>query len=50
MNWYSFFKAVGKGLGLALTRLEVVGTENVPKEGPFFLIANHQSVLDPITP
>ena len=48
MNWYSFFKLVGKGIILALTRLEVTGRENLPREGPFFLIPNHQSVLDPI--
>ncbi len=29
-------------------RLHVRGTENVPARGPFLLIANHQSVLDPI--
>jgi 1-acyl-sn-glycerol-3-phosphate acyltransferase len=33
------------GLGV---RLEVSGLENVPASGPFILVANHQSVLDPI--
>jgi 1-acyl-sn-glycerol-3-phosphate acyltransferase len=28
--------------------LEVEGESNVPESGPFFLIANHQSYLDPI--
>ncbi|MBX6363605.1 MAG: 1-acyl-sn-glycerol-3-phosphate acyltransferase [Gemmatimonadetes bacterium] len=28
--------------------LEVHGLENVPEHGPFLLIANHQSILDPI--
>ena len=29
-------------------RLEVEGVENIPDNGPFLLIANHQSYLDPI--
>lgn len=29
-------------------RLEVEGMENVPETGPFLLVANHQSYLDPI--
>src|SRR5690606_30774042 len=29
-------------------RLHVRGTEHVPASGPFLLIANHQSILDPI--
>ncbi len=31
-----------------LTRTRVRGVENVPKTGPFFLVPNHQSVLDPM--
>ena len=48
MSWYGFFKLVGLGLGHSLARIEVTGREHVPAEGPFFLIPNHQSVLDPI--
>lgn len=48
MTWYSFFKVIGKALGFLLTRLEVEGRENVPATGAFFLIPNHQSVLDPV--
>lgn len=29
-------------------RLDIKGIENLPETGPFLLIANHQSVLDPI--
>lgn len=28
--------------------MDVQGTENVPRQGPFFLLPNHQSVLDPV--
>jgi 1-acyl-sn-glycerol-3-phosphate acyltransferase len=34
------FRLIGK--------CEVTGLENIPKTGPFFVIANHQSVLDPL--
>lgn len=48
VSWYGFFKLVGKGLGYSLARIDVTGRENIPRSGPFFLIPNHQSVLDPI--
>ena len=31
-----------------LTQTEIRGVEHIPKTGPFFLIPNHQSVLDPL--
>jgi len=39
---------VRAGWPLVGGRLRVRGTENIPSTGPFLLIANHQSVLDPI--
>lgn len=48
MTWYGFFKGL---TGLALrpvVRVEVTGLERVPETGPFILLANHQSLLDPI--
>ncbi|MGI9626203.1 MAG: lysophospholipid acyltransferase family protein [Longimicrobiales bacterium] len=48
MTWYSFFKLIGRGIGFAAARTEVEGVENLPRKGGFFLIPNHQSVLDPI--
>lgn len=48
MTWYSFFKLVGRGIGSTLARIEVEGRHNLPEKGGFFLIPNHQSVLDPI--
>lgn len=46
--WYPFLRWVARALSVTLVRLEVRGLENVPDSGPCFLIANHQSVLDPI--
>ena len=47
-GWYSAFRVTSKGAGLVLTRLRVSGTVNVPRAGPFILVANHESILDPI--
>src|SRR2546430_14314677 len=33
---------------LFLGRIEITGLEHVPTSGPFLLIANHRSVLDPM--
>ncbi len=48
LTWYSVFRGAGKVVAAALTRLEVEGAEHVPAAGPFFLIANHGSALDPV--
>lgn len=45
---YLPLKALVRWLALPVwTRTEVRGVEHIPKTGPFFLIPNHQSVLDP---
>lgn len=46
--WYGFFKGISRICAAFLTRLEVRGLSNVPREGPFILVANHQSLLDPV--
>lgn len=46
--WYPCLRWVAKALSFTLVRLDVRGLENVPRSGPCFLIANHQSVLDPV--
>ena len=48
MSWYALFRLVAKGITIALTRLKVTGTSHIPRQGPFLLIANHQSILDPV--
>ncbi len=48
MTWYRVFQLLSTALVHALARVQVVGKENLPRTGPFVLIANHQSVLDPI--
>jgi 1-acyl-sn-glycerol-3-phosphate acyltransferase len=45
---YRLAQLLVRGLWPLLGRLEVEGTENIPHTGPFLLIANHQSYLDPI--
>ena len=48
MGWYPFFRLVSKVVTLGVAHLQVHGTRHVPRRGPFFLIVNHLSVLDPI--
>lgn len=47
-SWYAFLRLIAKGLIAVGVRLEVEGLENIPATGPFILVGNHQSVLDPI--
>lgn len=48
MSLYRFAQRLVRTLWPLVGRLEVAGLENVPDEGPFLLLANHQSYLDPI--
>lgn len=48
MNFYRFCQLMVRSIWPLIGRLEVEGREVIPGEGPFLLIANHQSVLDPI--
>jgi 1-acyl-sn-glycerol-3-phosphate acyltransferase len=45
--WYQFVRAVFAVLFRILLRLEVIGSENIPKEGPVVIACNHVSNLDP---
>lgn len=46
--FYRFAQWLPRTLWSALGKLEVHGLENVPETGPALLLANHQSILDPI--
>ena len=48
MRWYTFFRLVAKVVAWRAVRLEVAGREHVPRRGPFLLVVNHLSFLDPI--
>ncbi|HET9986413.1 MAG TPA: lysophospholipid acyltransferase family protein [Longimicrobiales bacterium] len=48
MILYRFFQHLVRAGWPLIGRLEIHGLENVPERGPFLLIANHQSILDPI--
>ncbi|HUH13004.1 MAG TPA: lysophospholipid acyltransferase family protein [Longimicrobiales bacterium] len=49
MSIYAASAAVARLLArLYLPRIEVRGRAHVPPAGPFLLLANHQSILDPI--
>ena len=45
---YHFYRWLARTLWKLYGSLEVRGLENVPREGPFLVFANHQSFLDPI--
>ncbi len=46
--WYRrALRGIFRGLFRLLTRLEVSGIENIPKEGGFIFSTNHLSVIDP---
>lgn len=48
MTWYSFFRSILEVTLPAIAPVRVEGSEHVPAEGPFILVPNHQSVLDPL--
>ncbi len=48
MTFYRFCQRLVRMSWPLVGTLEVQGRELVPNEGPFLLIANHQSILDPI--
>jgi 1-acyl-sn-glycerol-3-phosphate acyltransferase len=48
MSLYAVAQRLVKILWPLVGRLDVAGRENIPDAGPFLLLANHQSYLDPI--
>lgn len=45
---YRLVQLAAKVLRRPFVRLDVRGLENIPEEGPFILVSNHQSYADPI--
>lgn len=45
---YRAVRALARELVRPLARVRVEGMDHIPASGPFILVANHQSVLDPI--
>ncbi|NIP82508.1 MAG: 1-acyl-sn-glycerol-3-phosphate acyltransferase, partial [Gemmatimonadetes bacterium] len=48
MSLYRVAQGLVRTLWPLVGRLDVEGREHIPDSGPFLLIANHQSYLDPI--
>ena len=48
MSFYRFAQVTVRTLWPLVGRLDVEGLGNVPDTGPFLMIANHQSYLDPV--
>jgi 1-acyl-sn-glycerol-3-phosphate acyltransferase len=48
IKWYWFVRWTCRLFCLLFFRMRTYGRENVPKKGPFLLISNHQSYLDPV--
>ncbi len=47
-GWYTFGRFLCRLFCVLFFRIDIQGMEKVPKKGPFLLICNHQSFLDPI--
>ncbi len=45
---YNIAKCIGWIIFKLIFRLKVTGQENIPQDGPFIIVANHSSVLDPV--
>ncbi|GAV22304.1 lysophospholipid acyltransferase family protein [Carboxydothermus pertinax] len=46
--FYNFARALARCFMLVFKGMRVEGLENVPKTGPYIVIANHESYLDPV--
>jgi 1-acyl-sn-glycerol-3-phosphate acyltransferase len=46
--WYSIARFICRVFCAIFFKLRVCGAENIPKEGAFLLVSNHQSFLDPL--
>jgi len=48
MTLYGTCQRIVRSLWPLIGRLHVTGLDKIPEKGPFLLVANHQSILDPI--
>jgi len=48
MRWFRFARWICRVFCLTFFKMAFYGKENIPKEGPFLLVGNHQSFLDPV--
>ena len=48
MRWFRFARWICKVFCRLFFEIHVYGKENVPEEGAFVLVSNHQSYLDPV--
>jgi 1-acyl-sn-glycerol-3-phosphate acyltransferase len=48
MRWFRFARWVCKAFCLTFFKMAFYGKENIPEEGAFLLVGNHQSFLDPV--
>ena len=46
-GWYVFALWASRMFCVVFFRMHLYGQENIPRKGPFLLISNHQSLLDP---
>ncbi|MEA1939554.1 MAG: lysophospholipid acyltransferase family protein [Candidatus Caldatribacteriota bacterium] len=46
--FYHIAKAIGWILFKIFWRMEIIGSENIPKKGPLIIASNHASYLDPL--
>jgi 1-acyl-sn-glycerol-3-phosphate acyltransferase len=47
-TWHRIGQVFSVGILSLLYRMKVYGKENVPKDGPFLVVSNHQSFFDPM--
>jgi 1-acyl-sn-glycerol-3-phosphate acyltransferase len=47
-SWYVFALWACRMFCVVFFRMHLSGQENIPRKGPFLLVSNHQSYLDPI--
>ena len=47
-RWYGFCRMCCEVFCRLCFRMRIYGKENIPEKGPFLLISNHQSFLDPL--